>query len=82
MSEITEEVTEEVTEEEAIEVVKVGIVDKFVEKAISRKFLAWLTATGLLAFGASITSSDWVTITAIFIGSQAAVDAIAKLRSI
>ena len=57
-----------------------GFLDSVVEKAISRKFLAWLTATGLLAF-ADLTSSDWVTITTIFIGSQAAVDAVARLRS-
>ena len=57
-----------------------GFLDRAVEKAISRKFLAWITATGLLAF-ADLTSADWVTITAIFIGSQAVVDAVAKLRS-
>lgn len=55
------------------------LLDNVVEKAISRKFLAWITATGLLAFSA-LTSSDWVTITTIFIGSQAAVDAVARLR--
>jgi len=56
-----------------------AMLDKVVEKAISRKFLAWITATGLLAF-ADLTSSDWVTITAIFIGSQAVVDSVATLR--
>jgi len=56
-----------------------ALLDKVVEKAVSRKFLAWITATGLLAFSA-LTSSDWVTITTIFIGSQAAVDAVARLR--
>ena len=57
-----------------------GFLDRVVEKAISRKFLAWITATGLLAF-AGLTSGDWVTITAIFIGSQAVVDAVTKLRT-
>ena len=56
-----------------------AMLDKVVEKAISRKFRAWITATGLLAF-ADLTSSDWVTITAIFIGSQAVVDSVATLR--
>ena len=56
-----------------------AMLDKVVEKAISRKFLAWITATGLLAF-ADLTSTDWVTITAIFIGSQAVVDSVATLR--
>jgi hypothetical protein len=58
---------------------KEAMLDKVVEKAISRKFLAWITATGLLAF-ADLTSADWVTITAIFIGSQAVVDSVATLR--
>lgn len=56
-------------------------IDKFVEKAISRKFLAWITATGLLAF-ADLTSSDWVTITCVYVGGQTVVDAVAKLRGI
>ena len=47
--------------------------DKYTERFISRKFLAWLTATGLVAYG-SLTSSDWVSVTLAYIGSQAAVD--------
>ena len=47
--------------------------DKHTERFISRKFLAWLTATGLVAYG-SLTSSDWVQVTLAYIGSQAAVD--------
>ena len=61
------------------EEVKTAIIDGFIEKLISRKFLAWITATGLLAF-ADLSSSDYVTITAIYIGGQAVVDAVAKLR--
>ncbi len=47
--------------------------DRHVEKFISRKFLAWLTATGLAVFG-SLTSGDWVAVTLAYIGSQALVD--------
>tara|TARA_R110001583_G_scaffold15480_38_gene63724 strand:- start:2171 stop:2395 length:225 start_codon:yes stop_codon:yes gene_type:complete len=47
--------------------------DRHVERFISRKFLAWLTATGL-AVGGSLTSSDWVAVTLAYIGSQALVD--------
>ena len=47
--------------------------DKHVERFISRKFLAWLTATGLCAYG-TVTSSDWVAVTLAYIGTQALVD--------
>jgi hypothetical protein len=60
---------------------KTAIIDKFSEKLISRKLLAWLTATLLLAF-AGLTSADWVTVTCIYIGGQTVVDAVAKLRGI
>ena len=49
------------------------------EKVISRKFLAWVTATGLTYIG-HLESGDWVIITAIFIGMQGTIDAIAKLK--
>ena len=48
-----------------------GKLDRLVEKMISRKFMVWLTATGLLAF-AGLESGDWVMISAIYIGGQEA----------
>ena len=50
-----------------------GKLDRLVEKAISRKFMVWLTATGLFAFY-NLASSDWVMISAIYIGGQAVID--------
>ena len=47
--------------------------DKHLERFISRKFLAWLTATSLCFVG-TVTSSDWVAVTLAYIGSQALVD--------
>lgn len=47
--------------------------DKHLERFISRKFLAWLTATGLCYVG-TVTSADWVAVTLAYIGSQALVD--------
>jgi len=47
--------------------------DKYTEKFISRKFLAWLTGTALCVYG-TVTSSDWVAVTLAYIGSQALVD--------
>ncbi len=55
--------------------------DRLVEKMISRKFLVWLTATGLLAFS-DLASSDWVMISAIYIGGQTVIDGIAKLKGV
>jgi|DEB0MinimDraft_3_1074331.scaffolds.fasta_scaffold63214_2 hypothetical protein len=57
-----------------------GIVDIFVEKAISRKFLTWLTATGLMLANAGLDADGWVTISAIYIGGQSVVDAVVRLR--
>ena len=47
--------------------------DKYVERFISRKFLAWLTATVLCAYG-TVTSDNWTAITLAYIGTQALVD--------
>jgi len=58
---------------------KSAVVDAFLERVLSRKLLAWVTATGLLAF-AGLSSGDWVTITVVYIGGQTVVDAVAKLR--
>jgi len=47
--------------------------DSHVERFISRKFLAWITATGLCGYGV-VSSGDWVAVTLAYIGSQALVD--------
>ena len=53
--------------------------DKHLERFISRKFLAWITATGLCMYG-TVTSSDWVAVTLAYIGSQALVDLAVKWK--
>ena len=53
--------------------------DKHVERFISRKFLAWLTATGLCAYG-TVTSDNWTAITLAYIGTQALVDMAVKWK--
>ena len=50
-----------------------AFVDKYVERFISRKFLAWLTATLLCWYG-MVTSDNWTAITLAYIGTQALVD--------
>lgn len=55
--------------------------DTLVEKMISRKFMVWLTATGLMMF-AGLESSDWVIISGIYIGGQTIIDGIAKMKGV
>ena len=50
-----------------------AFLDTHVERFISRKFLAWGTAT-YLCLSSNVTSSDWVAVTLAYIGSQALVD--------
>jgi len=57
------------------------IIDRGMEKLVSRKLLAWATATGLLMF-ADLASSDWVIITCVYIGGQTVVDTVARLRGL
>ena len=51
-----------------------AFLDKHTERFISRKFLAWGTATALV-YNNMLTSEDWVAVTLVYIGSQALVDA-------
>lgn len=53
---------------------KLGFVDQVVGKVISRKFLVFCTATGLLAY-AGLDSETWGMIAMIYIGSQSVIDA-------
>lgn len=57
------------------------VIDKGLNKLVSRKLLAWVTATGLLMF-ADLASSDWVIITCVYIGGQTVVDTVARLRGV
>ena len=54
--------------------------DKFIEKIISRKFLVWLSATGIFAFTTHLKSGDWVVISAIYIGGQTVIDAVVAMK--
>ena len=56
-----------------------GALDKGLEKVVSRQLLVWATATGLAATG-FLTSADWVTVSALYLGGQSVVDAVVKLK--
>jgi len=50
-----------------------ALLDVATEKLISRKFLVWLTATALVGYGL-IDPESWVSVTVMYVGSQALVD--------
>ncbi len=54
-------------------------IDEILKRYVSRKLMVFVVASVGL-FSATLTSSDWVTIAAVYIGTQGAIDAIAKLR--
>ena len=56
-----------------------GAIDKGLEKLVSRKLLVWGTASALAAYG-FLSSGDWVMISALYIGGQSVIDAIAKVK--
>ena len=56
-----------------------AFLDRYTEKFVSRKFLAWLTATFLCAYG-TVTSDNWTAITLAYIGTQALVDMAVKWK--
>ena len=52
---------------------KTGLLDKVLQKVISRKLLTFLTATGLMVWS-DLTSETWGMIAMVYIGTQGAVD--------
>ena len=56
---------------------KKGYIDRITEKLISRKFLVFLTATGLMAWS-DLTSDTWGLIAICYIGGQSVID-VAKM---
>ena len=56
-----------------------GAIDKGLEKLVSRKLLVWATASALAAYG-FLSSGDWVMISALYIGGQSVIDAIANVK--
>lgn len=58
-----------------------AVVDAWLEKVTSRKLMVWTVATALMAFSI-IESADWVMISALYIGGQTVVDAVAKMKGV
>ncbi len=56
-----------------------GLLDRVLEKAISRKLLVFLTATGLMACS-TLDSETWGLIAVVYIGGQSVVDMMKAYR--
>ena len=55
--------------------------DKILGKLMSRKLMVWMTATSFMLLDVvPLQSSDWVAISLVYIGSQAAVDLASKWK--
>tara|TARA_B110000879_G_scaffold166397_1_gene215075 strand:+ start:32 stop:211 length:180 start_codon:yes stop_codon:yes gene_type:complete len=54
-------------------------IDEILKRYVSRKLMVFVVASFGL-FSGTLTSSDWVIISAVYISAQGAIDAIAKLR--
>ena len=61
------------------EMSKKAILDKYVGKLVSRKLLAWSTATWLL-YSNRVDSEQWVLITAIYLGTQGVIDTVLQWK--
>lgn len=56
-----------------------GVLDRILEKAISRKLLVWLTATVFMGFQ-FITGAEWIQICLLYIGIQGLADMVIEYR--
>ena len=60
-------------------IMRKGLLDTVLEKAISRKLLVFLTATGLMMWS-TLSSETWGMIAIVYIGGQAVVDTMKAYR--
>jgi len=56
-----------------------GKIDNFLGYFISKKLSVFIVASFFVGFG-MIQSTEWVNVAVLYIGGQAVVDAVAKLR--
>ena len=56
------------------------VLDKAMEKLLSRKLMVWSTATYLMFFTSSLASEDWVAISLAYIGIQGLADIATRWR--
>ena len=56
------------------------VLDKGINKLLSRKLMVWTTATYLMLFTASLQSEDWVAISLAYIGLEGLADIATRWR--
>ena len=56
------------------------VLDKGLNKLLSRKLMVWTTATYLMLFTSSLASEDWVAISLAYIGIQGLADIATRWR--
>ena len=56
------------------------VLDKGLNKLLSRKLMVWSTATYLMLFTTSLASSDWVAISLAYIGLEGLADIATRWR--
>lgn len=56
------------------------IIDKGLNKLLSRKLMVWMTATALMIFSDSLNSEDWVAISLAYIGIEGLADIATRWR--
>ena len=54
---------------------KLGLIDRLLEKAISRKLIVFLTATGLMAWS-DLDPDTWGLVAIVYVGGQSVIDAV------
>lgn len=55
-------------------------IDKFLNSWVSKKLTVFVVATAL-ALSSKVTSSDWVTVAIVYLGTQGAVDIVKQIRN-
>ena len=58
---------------------QLGLADVWLQKLSSRKLMVWITSTALMGMG-TLESADWVVLSALYIGGQSVIDAVARFR--
>jgi len=56
------------------------VLDKGLNKLVSRKLMVWLTATYLMLYTGSLASEDWVAISLAYISIQGLADIASQWR--
>ena len=56
------------------------VLDKGINKLLSRKLMVWSTATYLMLFTSSLQSEDWVAISLAYIGLEGLADIATRWR--